>query len=102
MMRKWLLFAAVGVLFVAGAACSDETIQTPTSDRNFDDEGDPGQHNDPAGTGDGGKRDGGPTFDSGPLPDAMADATADVIDAAMLDAPANDAANDAAGDAAAD
>ncbi len=93
MMRKWLVFASLAVFFGMATACSDEKVQTPTSDKNFDDEGDPGHHNDP-GTGDGGKFDGAATFDSGTLDanDAANDAAAESGDAQ------SDAVNDAVSD----
>jgi len=92
-MRRRLLFAmALLSVPLAGAACGGEKVQTPTSDKNFDDEGDPGHNNDPGTAGkDGGKRDG--AADA-----ASVDAGRDANDAAN-DANANDASADAADDA---
>lgn len=101
MMRKWLLFASLGVAFGAFAAttaCSDDKVATPTSDRNIDDDGQTGQINDPGKKADGGKD--AATFDSGPLDgtvnDALSEAAGDATDAA------GDVVTDATSDAAVD
>jgi hypothetical protein len=47
-MRARLLFGLfAAVLAASTAACSGDKVQTPTSDKNYDDEGDPGSTNDP-------------------------------------------------------
>jgi hypothetical protein len=68
-----LLFGVFAIVFaLGGAACSGDKVQTPTSDKNYDDEGDPGSTNDPGGAKDGGARD----ADAAPATDAAPEATA--------------------------
>jgi hypothetical protein len=70
------------------AACSGEKVQTPTSDRNYDDEGAPGSMNDPAAKNDGGHRDGAAS-DANAAPEAASDAAPESGPDAAADAGAD-------------
>jgi hypothetical protein len=90
----------LSLLLLRGAvACSDTPIATPASDGNYDDEGAPGNTNDPGGSGD----DGGSVARDGAQDSALdvsVDATPDVsVDAATDAAPAFDGEADANPDA---
>jgi hypothetical protein len=87
-MRRLLLFAFLFSGFAANA-CGGDKVQTPTSDSNFDDDGDPGHMNDP----------GTPVKDAGheaaPPHDAGAEASDDANNDANPEA-STDAADDGA------
>jgi hypothetical protein len=72
------LFGLVAVAFVVSStACSGEKVQTPTSDKNYDDEGAPGQTNDPGASSKDGGKDGARDAPEASAPDAAPEAGAD-------------------------